>query len=316
MAAGGLHFGNPMVKQNTLIINNLPDYMGDDELESMFKTYGTVKTASVRRDPKTNKSLAFGFVEYSKRDEGKKAIENVDGLQLGKKKLRVAFSEPIDEAIKHATKVTVKKLPAKFSEEDFKGMFAKFGKIVKVRLLVDSVTGKSRRLGFLFYENWADAQKAVNEMNGFKPEQSKDPLKVNFDQESVKPKTWPQWQKASDQQQVGYQHRAPHALTGSRPHSQQGPSKSIPSVITQGPNPSCVFLYNIGEYISEQEIYNMFAQFGGLKKIDIVRDMNTQLCKGYAFLNFDTYQAAENAIFTMDGMFYRGRQLQVRFKYN
>ena len=316
MATGGLRFGSHMVKQNTLIINNLPDYIGDEQLETMFKTYGTVRAVDVRKDPKTSKSMGFGFVEYSLKEEARKAIENVDGLQLGKKKLRVAFSEPVDESVKNATKLTVKKIPGRYNEEEFKAMFQKFGKIVKARLLVDSVTGRSRRLGFIFFENYGDAQKAVSEMNGFKPENSKDFLKVKLDQESVKPKTWPQWQKASDQQHMGHPTGAQRPFSASRQHAHQGSSKSIPSVITQGPNPSCVFLYNVGEYISEQEIYNLFAQFGGLKKIDIVRDMNTQLCKGYAFLNFDSYQAAENAIFTMDGMFYRGRQLQVRFKYN
>ncbi|XP_053380285.1 ELAV-like protein 1-B [Mercenaria mercenaria] len=316
MATGGLRFGSPMAQHTTLIINNLPDYIADEELKSMFSTYGTVKAARVRRDQKTNKSIGFGFVEYGSRKEAAKAIDEVNGLQLGKKKLRVAFSEPVDDTIKQSTKVTVHKIPSKTSEEEFRDMFTKFGNIVKVRLLTDSVTGRSRRMGFLFFEKWADAQRAVSEMNGFKPDNSNDQIKCKIDQESVKPKTWPQWQKSSDQQHPTPQPRGPHPYAVARPHSQQGHGRTIQPVISQGPNPSCVFLYNIGEYISEQEIYNLFAQFGGLKKIDIVRDMNTQLCKGYAFLNFDTYQAAENAIFTMDGMFYRGRQLQVRFKYS
>lgn len=318
MATGGSRFGVPMAQHTTLIINNLPSYFTEEELKTMFSTFGKVKAARITRNPKTDQNQGYGFVEYASRSEGSKAIEQVNGLQLGNKKLRVAFSEPVDDTIKQATKVTVKKIPVRYSEEEFKDMFTKFGKIVKVRLLTDSVTGRSRRIGFLFFEKWADAQRATTEMNGFKPEKAKDPLKVKLEQESVKPKTWPQWQKASDQQQAVPRTQVPRQHVQSRPHFQQGQGQShaIPAVVSPGPSPACVFLYNIGEYISEQEIYNLFAQFGGLKKIDIVRDMNTQLCKGYAFLTFDSYQAAESAIFTMDGMFYRGRQLQVRFKYN
>lgn len=319
MAAGGLYFATPMVKNQTLIINNLPDYFTEEELKTMFSTFGTVKASRISRNPKTNKSQCFGFVEYSSRKEGEKAIEQVHGLQLGKKKLRVAFSEPVDDKIKQATKVTVKKLPTKVDEDEFQGMFAKFGKIVKVRIVRDSVTNRSRRYGFIFFEKWTVAQNAVTEMNGFKPEHSKDKLVVQMEQSSVKPTSWPQWQRSSDQQPPAPQGRARgiQPYPQPRPHSQQGQTQNaIQARISTGPTPNCVFLYNIGEYISEQEIYNLFAQFGGLKKIDIVRDPNTHLCKGYAFLNFDSFQAAESAIVTMDGMFYRGRQLQVRFKYN
>lgn len=316
MATGGLPFGSPMAQANTLIINNLPDYFHEEELKTMFSTFGSVKTARINRNPMTNQSIGFGFVEYSTRKEAAKAIEEVNGLQLGKKKLRVAFSEPVGEAVKQATKIIVKQIPGRYKEEEFKDMFTKFGNIVKVRLLTDSVTGRSRRMGFIFFEKWADAQRAMNEMNEFKPEKSKELLKVKMDSESVKPKAWPQWQKASYQQPVPiHQPHGPHPYSQTRPHSQTH-TRTISAIITPGPNPVCVFLYNIGEFITEQEIYNLFAQFGGLNKIDVVRDMNTHQCKGYAFLSFETYQAAETAIFTMDGIFYRGRQLQVRFKYS
>lgn len=316
MATGGMYVATPMAKQNTLIVNNLPDYFTEEELRSMFTTFGTVKATRISKNPKTDKSQGYGFVEYTSRKEAEKAIEQVDGLQLGKTKIRVAFSEPIDDKIKQATKVIVKKIPFRVDEDELHGMFAKFGKIVKTRLLRDSVTNKSRRMGFLFFEKWADAQKAVTEMDGFQPENSKDKLKLEMEQSSVKPATWPQWQRASDQQVSAppARPRGPQPYPQTRPQSQG--QAAIQARISTGPSPNCVFVYNIGEYISEQELYNLFSQFGGLKKIDIVRDANTHLCKGYAFLNFESYQAAESAIFTMDGMFYRGRQLQVRFKYS
>ncbi|KAL4219043.1 Polyadenylate-binding protein 4 [Mactra antiquata] len=316
MATGSSHTGGLMARQHTLIVNNLPDYFTEEELKSTFKMYGSVKSVRIARNQTNNKTLGYGFVEYENVNDAKKAIENVDGLQLGKKKMRVAFSEPIDDSLKQASKLLVKQIPWKYDEDQLKQLFVRFGRIVKVRILRDSVTNRSRRVGFVYFERWGDAQKAATAMNEFLPEHAKDKLKVKLEEPSVKPAQWPQWQKSSDQSGPSSPQRGPHPYAQTRPHSQQVHGRKIQPVVTAGPSPACVFLYNIGEYVTEQEIYNLFAQFGGLKKIDIVRDVSSQICKGYAFLTFDSYQASENAIYTMDGMFYRGRQLQVRFKYN
>lgn len=302
MATGGASRGYGA--KNKLIVNNLPQYFTEEEFESMFSNFGSVLSVRLCRSKTNNESLGYGFIEYVKPEDAAKAINDVDGLQLGNKKLRVAYSEPVGEDIKNSTKVIVYKLPGRFDEDSMEELFGKYGKLVKVRLLRDSVTNKTKYTGHVFFERLADAQRAVTNLEGFQPENSKNKLHLKIVDTD----------RPQGPSQPHTHHVHPYSVP--RPFSQGGGRyQQIPSHVTAGKNCANVFLYNVGELVTEQEIYNLFSQFGGLQKIDIVRDPNTRVCKGYAFLTFDNRPSAENAIFTMDGMVYRGRQLQVRYKH-
>lgn len=298
MAAGG-----SVQRGSKLMVTSLPNYFTEEELKSMFSTFGEVHFVRVCRNKTTNASLGYGFVEYVKPADAAKAIEQVDGLQLGNKKMKVSYPQPVGDDVKNATKVFVRRLPNRYDEENMKELFGKYGKVVKARLIRDSVTNKSKTVGYVFFERWNDAQRAVTELNGFQPEGAQNKLQVLIQENELAPSSRP----ASAQ-----------VRPYSNPRPRQQPDtrfQQIPSHVTNTKGCSNVFLYNIGEFATEQEIYNLFAQFGGLLKIDIVRDPTTKMCKGYAFLTFETRASAENAIFTMDGMMYRGRLLQVRYKH-
>jgi cold-inducible RNA-binding protein len=52
------------------------------------------------------------------------------------------------------------------TEDVLKEAFSYFGKIVKLRLIRDRETGKSRGFAFIVFLNESDAEKAKNAMNG------------------------------------------------------------------------------------------------------------------------------------------------------
>lgn len=287
---------------NKVMVFNLPSTFNDEELRSMFSHFGEIQFVRLFRNKTTNNSLGYGSVEFVKRADAQKAIEEVDGLQLGNKKLKVSYPEPVTEEVKNATKVQVRKLPPRFIEDNVKELFGKYGKIVKIRLLRDSVTNKSRCMAFVFFERPGDAHTAVRNLNGFQPESGKNPLDVKIIETEHAP-------RPAHHAQVGPYSQA-------RPITQShGRYEQIPSYVTANKGCTSVFVYNVGELVTEHELYNIFSQFGGLAKIDIARDPRSNMCKGYAFLTFDNRASAENAIFTIDGMMYRGRQLQVRYKH-
>lgn len=52
------------------------------------------------------------------------------------------------------------------SENDLKEAFEKFGKVTEVRLIMDKFSGKSKGFCFIEMPDQAEAQKAIDEMNG------------------------------------------------------------------------------------------------------------------------------------------------------
>jgi RNA recognition motif-containing protein len=76
-----------------IYVGNLPFSTTGSELETMFGEYGEVQSASVITDRDTGRSRGFGFVEMDDA-AGRKAIEELDGADMGGRKLTVNEARP------------------------------------------------------------------------------------------------------------------------------------------------------------------------------------------------------------------------------
>ena len=76
---------------------NLSYDTGDEELRGAFAAFGEVTSAKVIMDRETRRSKGFGFVEMSKDEEGKAAIEGLNGKDLGGRSLKVNEARPREE---------------------------------------------------------------------------------------------------------------------------------------------------------------------------------------------------------------------------
>ena len=61
----------------------------DDGLRTFFEQAGTVESARVITDRDSGRSRGFGFVEMATDDEGRKAIEDLNGEMLDGRTLTV-----------------------------------------------------------------------------------------------------------------------------------------------------------------------------------------------------------------------------------
>lgn len=77
-----------------IYVGNLPYSMSDDELKKMFTSHGEVTSAKVIIDRNSGRSKGFGFVEMSSDDEAKKAIDALNGSEIGGRGLRVNQARP------------------------------------------------------------------------------------------------------------------------------------------------------------------------------------------------------------------------------
>jgi len=62
--------------------------------------------------------------------------------------------------------IYVGNLAHKATEDDVRQAFAEFGEVAEVRLIVDKFSGESRGFGFVEMPAKAEAEKAIEEMNG------------------------------------------------------------------------------------------------------------------------------------------------------
>ena len=77
-----------------IFVGNLDFNTSEDELRTLFGTYGQVDRVSIMTDRDTGRSRGFGFVEMSSSEDGEKAIAALNGSQLGGRTLNVNEARP------------------------------------------------------------------------------------------------------------------------------------------------------------------------------------------------------------------------------
>lgn len=77
-----------------LYVGNLPFESTEDDLKAFFAEVAQLSRVTVVRDKFTNRSRGFAFVEIDDEAAAKKAIETLNGRQLGGRSLKVNEAKP------------------------------------------------------------------------------------------------------------------------------------------------------------------------------------------------------------------------------
>lgn len=78
----------------TIYIGNLPYEVSDEDVEDVFKDYGSVKSVYLPTDRETGKMRGFGFVEMEDEAKEQEAIEALNEADWMGRKLRVNKARP------------------------------------------------------------------------------------------------------------------------------------------------------------------------------------------------------------------------------
>ena len=88
----------PLTKRTKLGMNiyvgNLPYSTTPDDLREVFAAFGEVAAARIVNDRETGRAKGFGFVEMPNNDEANKAIEALNGNDIGGRKAVVNEARP------------------------------------------------------------------------------------------------------------------------------------------------------------------------------------------------------------------------------
>jgi RNA recognition motif-containing protein len=77
-----------------IYVGNLSFETNEGELKGLFETYGEVDSAKIISDQFTGRSRGFGFIEMRNREEGLKAIQELDSKDLNGRSLKVNEARP------------------------------------------------------------------------------------------------------------------------------------------------------------------------------------------------------------------------------
>jgi RNA recognition motif-containing protein len=81
----------------SIYVGNLPYQVTEEDMNSIFAEYGTVKRVQLPTDRETGRLRGFGFVEMSSEAEETAAIEALDGAEWMGRELKVNKAKPREE---------------------------------------------------------------------------------------------------------------------------------------------------------------------------------------------------------------------------
>lgn len=72
-----------------------------------------------------------------------------------------------------------------------------------------------------------------------------------------------------------------------------------------------LYIGNLPNSITEQELQDLFAPFGEITSINIIKDKFTGQPRGFAFIEMGQAESAQSAIAELDGKEVKGRRMRV-----
>ncbi|KAK4154055.1 hypothetical protein C8A00DRAFT_33161 [Chaetomidium leptoderma] len=170
----GKYFGDYVIHVTpatdcTLFVTNYPPEADEQYLRDLFKKCGEI--FSVRFPSlKYNTKRRFCYVTFRDRASATAATKlEGQSLESGKYKLIAKFSDPMGRQQRHGAQAEERELhivnlPRTASEEDVRGLFAKAGRVVSVRV-PRNMGGHSHGTAFVVMETKAEAQEAIKTLD-------------------------------------------------------------------------------------------------------------------------------------------------------
>ena len=72
-----------------------------------------------------------------------------------------------------------------------------------------------------------------------------------------------------------------------------------------------IFIGNLAPDASDEEVMELFKQYGTVREMRLVRDLFTNKCRGFGVLDMEGHEARA-AIAGLDGFFFKGKPIKVK----
>ncbi|KAG9511307.1 Protein alan shepard [Fragariocoptes setiger] len=183
------------------------------------------------------------------------------------------------------TNVFIRGLPPATNDDDLYEMCQKLGTIVSSKSITDRLTNECKGYGFVNFETPNDAANAVRELTnmGYQARMSKETAR-------------------SDR---SFGRRSP-------PDFRRGPPGPARYGNGNGNmrqfSKTNLYLRGLDANTSDEDLLQLCTRYGNIVSAKAIVDRDTNTCKGYGFVNFDSPYAAEQAVVDLQS---RGYQVQM-----
>eukprot|EP00747_Dinoflagellata_sp_TGD_P169241 gnl/TRDRNA2_/TRDRNA2_197729_c0_seq1.p1 gnl/TRDRNA2_/TRDRNA2_197729_c0~~gnl/TRDRNA2_/TRDRNA2_197729_c0_seq1.p1 ORF type:complete len:673 (-),score=163.98 gnl/TRDRNA2_/TRDRNA2_197729_c0_seq1:82-2046(-) len=281
-----------------ITVRNLSSEVDSMQLHDAFSLFGNIFSCKVAVDS-SGASLGHGFVQYETAEEAKEAIAKMNGVELCGQALQVAPFTPSekekekegkkDEA-EFSNNVYVKCFPQSWGEEELRKLLAEYGEITSLALRSDKW---DRKFALVNFADGAAADAAIGALHekdmgdeakteGKKDEETKLYVQRTQSRAERAKKLQEEW-KSSDKG------RSKGGGDGAAGKGAQSDEKAVEA-------DTDVFVRNLSTEVDEDKLKALFAPFGEIKEVKLVRDWNTKQSKGVGFCVFYKSAAAAQAI--------------------
>ncbi|MQL67980.1 hypothetical protein Taro_000241 [Colocasia esculenta] len=147
-----------IVRSSCLV--RLDEYFIAATFSKYFGKYGEMTDYVIMKDKVTNQPRGFGFVTYADPSVVDKVIEETH--VINGKQVEIKRTIPKDASSKDfkTKKIFVGGLPSTYTEDELKGFFSKYGKVVEHQIIRDHHSNRSRGFGFVIF----DSEPVVDEL--------------------------------------------------------------------------------------------------------------------------------------------------------
>ncbi|KAL0073409.1 hypothetical protein J3Q64DRAFT_1733076 [Phycomyces blakesleeanus] len=257
-----------------VFIKNLDPTIDNKALHDTFSAFGNIMSCKIALDDSGN-SKGYGFVHYETDEAAESAIKHVNGMLLNDKKVFVGRHVPrkerqakIEELRSKFTNIYVKNLDAETGDKELSELFSKYGPITSAVVQKDD-EGKSKGFGFVNFEKFEDARKAVEELN--EKEHNGKTLFVTRAQKKVEreEELRRQYEQAKLEKLAKY----------------------------QGVN---LYVKNLDDDVDDEKLRQEFSVYGVITSAKVMRD-DKDYSKGFGFVCFSSPDEATKAVTEMNG---------------
>ncbi len=106
-----------LMDKSNLIVNYLQTNVTEEDINALFCAFGPIQSLKIVRDKSTGISMGFGFVNFETNEAANRAAENLNGLELHGKRIKVSVARPAWKANIHSN-LYIANLPTGFTESE------------------------------------------------------------------------------------------------------------------------------------------------------------------------------------------------------
>ena len=151
-------------KERTIFIKHLDKSKEDQIWMEIFSPFGPIEDIVIARSPMTNRSLGYGFIQYSSTTAAQKAISLINGLIIFNRSIGVEKFKDRNEQGRY-TNLFVKNFGNNFDEANMREIFSRYGRITRLTVPLN-VNNNSKGFGSVEFASHRSARDAVNNCNG------------------------------------------------------------------------------------------------------------------------------------------------------